>query len=103
MLRPMKREDWRKYGGRVAPRNIYLGARKSSIRLEAVMWDALTDIARDQTKTVDDVILEISRERQDDLSLSAAIRVYIVEYYREALAAAAKKKPRRSGAKFCEE
>ena len=94
MLRHMKREDWRKYGGRVVPRNIYLGPLRSSIRLEAVMWDALADIARDQTKTVDDVILEISRERQGDLSLSAAIRVYIVEYYREALAAAAKKKPR---------
>src|SRR5947208_13348802 len=67
----MKKEDWRKYGGRVVPRNIYLGPLRSSIRLEAVMWDALADIARDQTKTVDDVILEISRERQGDLSLSA--------------------------------
>ena len=48
MLRPMRR---RKYGGRVGPRNIYLGARKSGIRLDAVMWDALADIAQDRGKT----------------------------------------------------
>jgi len=69
-------------GGRVAPRNIYLGPRKTSLRLEAVMWEALADIAQDQDKTVDDVILDLSRERPKDLNLSAAIRVYIVEFYR---------------------
>ena len=46
------------------------------------MWEALADIAQDQDKTVDDVILELSREGPKDLSLSAAIRVYIVEFYR---------------------
>jgi predicted DNA-binding ribbon-helix-helix protein len=81
----MKREDWRKYGGRVAPSYYLSRPDEEQHRLEAVMWDALADIAKNQGKTVDDVILEISRERQDDLSLSAAIRVYIVEYYREAL------------------
>jgi len=50
--------------------------------LEAVMWEALADIAQDQDKTVDDVILDLSRERPKDLNLSAAIRVYIVEFYR---------------------
>ena len=68
--------------GRVAPRNIYLGPRRTSLRLEAIMWEALADIARDQGKTVDDVILELSRERPHDLNLSAAIRVFIVEFYR---------------------
>jgi predicted DNA-binding ribbon-helix-helix protein len=46
------------------------------------MWEALADIAQDQDKTVDDVILDLSRERPKDLNLSAAIRVYIVEFYR---------------------
>jgi len=77
--------------GRVAPRNIYLGPRRTSLRLEAIMWEALADIARDQGKTVDDVILELSRERPHDLNLSAAIRVYIVEFYR------ARFKARRTG------
>jgi len=46
------------------------------------MWEALADIAQDQDKTVDDVILELSRERPNDLDSSAEIRVYIVEFYR---------------------
>jgi predicted DNA-binding ribbon-helix-helix protein len=46
------------------------------------MWEALADIAEDQDKTVNDVILELSRERPHDLNLSAAIRVLIVEFYR---------------------
>jgi predicted DNA-binding ribbon-helix-helix protein len=69
-------------GGRVAARNIYLGPRRTSLRLEAVMWEALADIAEDQDKTVNDVILELSRERPHDLNLSAEIRVLIVEFYR---------------------
>jgi len=48
------------------------------------MWAALNDIATERGKTVHDVILEINRDRKG-ISLTAAIRVYIVEYYREAL------------------
>ena len=48
------------------------------------MWAALNDIAVERGKTVHDVILEINRDRKG-ISLTAAIRVYIVEYYREAL------------------
>jgi len=90
-LGSMRRRSKLLSGGRVAPRNIYLGPRRTSLRLEAVMWDALADIAQDQDKTVDDIILELSRERPHDLNLSAAIRVYIVEFYR------ARFKARRTG------
>src|ERR1051326_67694 len=80
--RSIRRRSKRFSGGRGAPRNIYLGPRRTSSRLEAVMWEALADIAEDQDKAVDDVILELSRERPNDLNLSAAIRVFIVEFYR---------------------
>jgi len=46
------------------------------------MWEALADIAHAQDKMVDHVILELSRDRPNDLNLSAEIRVYIVEFYR---------------------
>ena len=48
------------------------------------MWAALNDIAVERGKTVHDVVLEINRGRKG-ISLTAAIRVHIVEYYREAL------------------
>jgi predicted DNA-binding ribbon-helix-helix protein len=48
------------------------------------MWAALNEIALDTGKTVHDVVLEINRGRKG-ISLTAAIRVHIVDYYREAL------------------
>ena len=47
------------------------------------MWDALHDIARRQQVTINDIVTEIDRERTAS-SLTAAIRVYIVDYYRAA-------------------
>jgi predicted DNA-binding ribbon-helix-helix protein len=70
---------------RSAPsRSIWIGNHKTSVRLEPTMWAALNDIAAEHGKTVHDVVLEINRGRTG-ISLTAAIRVYIVEYYREAL------------------
>jgi predicted DNA-binding ribbon-helix-helix protein len=68
---------------------------RASVRLEPAMWAALDDIAVERGKTVHDVVLEMNRGRMG-LSLTEAIRVYIVEYYREDWQP---KKPRRSGAK----
>lgn len=53
------------------------------MRLEPVMWEALQDIAGQQRVTVHDLVTEIDRGRSAS-SLTAAIRVYIVEFYRSA-------------------
>ena len=82
----------RRNSERSAPsRNIWIGSHRTSVRLEPVMWAALNDIAVERGKTVHDVILEINRDRKG-ISLTAAIRVYIVEYYREALGRCRKEK-----------
>ena len=60
------------------------------------MRAALNDIAVERGKTVHDVILEINRDRKG-ISLTAAIRVYIVDFYRAAaLAAGAPRRPARA-------
>ena len=48
------------------------------------MWKALDEIAERQGKTVHDVLMSIDRER-GATSLATAIRVYVVEWLREAL------------------
>jgi predicted DNA-binding ribbon-helix-helix protein len=63
--------------------NVVVGAHRTSVRLEPVMWDALQDIASHQHVTVHDLVTEIDRERSAS-SLTAAIRVYIVDFYRTA-------------------
>jgi len=47
------------------------------------MWDALHDIARRLRITTHDLVTDIDRERTAS-SLTAAIRVYIVDFYRAA-------------------
>ena len=63
------------------------------------MWAALNDISAARGKTVHDVVLQINRGRTG-IGLTAAIRVYIVDYYREALRRCGKEKapPSPSGA-----
>ena len=59
------------------PRTVFLRDRKTSVRLEPVMWEALDDITRHHSITV--------RNRGWDEGLMAAIRVNIVKYYRDLL------------------
>lgn len=66
--------------------NVRVAGHRTSVRLEPVMWDALREIAREQDSTVHELVTEIDRKRTAS-SLTAAIRVYIVGYYRSAAAA----------------
>lgn len=66
-------------------RNIVVGGHRTSVRLEPVMWDALLEIARLQQTNVNQLVTEIDRQRYSS-SLTAAIRVYIVDFYRSAAA-----------------
>ena len=66
--------------------NVVVAGRRTSVRLEPVMWEALQDIARRQQRTVHDLVTEIDRDRSAS-SLTAAIRVYIVAFYRSAAGA----------------
>jgi predicted DNA-binding ribbon-helix-helix protein len=63
--------------------NVVVGGHRTSVRLEPVMWDALHDIADRLRATMHDLVTEIDRERTAS-SLTAAIRVYIVDFYRAA-------------------
>ena len=68
-------------------RNIVVGSHRTSVRLEPVMWDALHDIARRLRVTMHDLVTDIDRARTAS-SLTAAIRVYIVDFYRDAAVSA---------------
>ena len=59
---------------------VYIRRSKVTISLEPSFWEAFQEIAAEQGKTVNDLAAEIERTRTG--GLSAAIRVYIVEYYR---------------------
>jgi predicted DNA-binding ribbon-helix-helix protein len=72
----------------LAIRNVVVAGHRTSVRLEPLMWEALHEIARDRDVTVNDLVTEIDGRRETS-SLTAAIRVYIVDFYRNAAAGSA--------------
>lgn len=64
-------------------RNITVAGRRTSIRLEPQMWDALHQICRREAATLNEIVTEIERRRAAS-SLTAAIRVYVLSYFRAA-------------------
>jgi predicted DNA-binding ribbon-helix-helix protein len=71
----------------LAIRNVVVAGHRTSVRLEPLMWDALREITQLRGMTLHQLITEIDQTRETS-SLTAAIRVYIVEFYRYASAQA---------------
>jgi predicted DNA-binding ribbon-helix-helix protein len=67
----------------LAIRNVVVAGHRTSVRLEPLMWDALREITGMRGVSLNQLITEIDRTREAS-SLTAAIRVYIVDFYRAA-------------------
>ena len=73
--------------------NVTVAGRRTSIRLEPAMWQALREISAREGKTMHALVTEIERSRAQS-SLTAAIRVFLLDYFR---AAATEEGHRRAG------
>lgn len=65
-------------------RNITVLGRRTSVRLEPEMWAALRDIARREKCRTHDLCSLIQIRKNPRTSLTAAIRVFLMLYYRAA-------------------
>lgn len=65
-------------------RNITVFGRRTSIRLEPEMWQALTEISDREECTVHDLCTLVGIRKKVETSLTAAIRVFIMLYFRAA-------------------
>lgn len=65
-------------------RNLVINGHRTSARLEPEMWVALFDIVRREGRSVHDVCSLIAQSKPEGCSLTAAIRVFIVAYFRAA-------------------
>lgn len=61
-------------------RNIRLGDRRTSIKLEPAFWDALHRVARKEGVTVHEICEAVAR-RTNGYSLTGAVRVFLLSYY----------------------
>jgi predicted DNA-binding ribbon-helix-helix protein len=64
-------------------RNVFVGRHRTSVRLEPAMWDALAEICRREDLSLHELCGLIDARRNAS-SLTAAIRVFALTYFRAA-------------------
>ena len=62
-------------------RNLKVNGRRTSLRMERDIWEAVDDVARRRCVSVTELVSEIDRQR-GDAGLTACLRVYVLSYYR---------------------
>jgi predicted DNA-binding ribbon-helix-helix protein len=68
----------------VAKRSIVAAGHKTSVSLEDVFWNGLKEIVRGRNITLSELVAAIDSERQGNLS--SAIRLFVLDFYRNKLA-----------------
>ncbi len=63
-------------------RNIRIHGRRTSIRLDDRMWYALNEISATENCSVHEICSAVYDHKDDDNSMSAAIRIFLMNYYR---------------------
>jgi predicted DNA-binding ribbon-helix-helix protein len=66
-------------------RNVTVGNKRTSMRLEPQMWDSIELIARRENLTLNNLCTQIDRrrkQRNSPIGLTSATRVFIISYYR---------------------
>lgn len=65
-------------------RNVTINGHRTSVRLEPEMWTSLNEICRRERATPHEVCSAIASHKEEHSSLTAAIRVFVMKYYRVA-------------------
>jgi len=65
-------------------RNVTVADHRTSCRMEPYMWDSLHDICARERLTIHALCTMISERKDEHTSLTAAIRVFALAYYRVA-------------------
>ena len=71
----------------VVKRSIIIGGHKTSVSLEHAFWQAFKDIAALRNMTLSDLLMSIDAERNGNLS--SAVRLFVLEFYRDQIEATA--------------
>lgn len=69
---------------KLVARSIYIGKKKTSIKLENHAWDCLREIAERENLTIHEICSNLYEGGIGDLTLSCAVRTFILLYFRDA-------------------
>jgi len=73
-----------KTSGALLSKNVRIHQRRTSVRLEPEMWRALNEIASIERCSIHDLCAAVHDLKEEDTSFTAALRVFLMEYYRTA-------------------
>ncbi|MDD3288545.1 MAG: ribbon-helix-helix domain-containing protein [Alphaproteobacteria bacterium] len=65
-------------------RNVTIAGHRTSVRLEPEMWNGLAEICRRECASMHEICTVISGHKPNGSSLTAAIRVFVMAYFRAA-------------------
>ena len=68
--------------GRPVKRSVTLKGHRTSVSLEDEFWSAFRDIAKRKQLPINALAAQIDVERDPDIGLASAIRVYVLNWYR---------------------
>ncbi len=66
----------------MSKRSITVAGHRTSVSLEEPFWQALAEVATAQELTVAALVTAIDRDRAPDMNLSAALRLFVLDWYR---------------------
>ncbi len=84
MTYPSQIENDMGMGSTLVSRNITVGGHRTSVRLEPEMWRALKEIAARENCSMHELCTLINFRKNKRTSLTAAIRVFLMLYFRSA-------------------
>ena len=61
-----------------------IAGHRTSVRLEPEMWSGLSEICRRERMIMHEVCTAVATRKQENTSLTAAIRVFVMAYFRTA-------------------
>lgn len=70
--------------GSLISKNVRIHTRRTSIRLEPAMWQALREVAELEKCSIHDLCGAVHDIKKPEVSFTAALRVFLMEYYRSA-------------------
>lgn len=69
---------------RPVKRSLTLRGHRTSVSLEDEFWRAFRDIAYEKSLPINELAAQIDAERSFDAGLATAIRLYVLQHYRNA-------------------
>lgn len=72
----------------VVKRSIVIAGHKTSVSLEEAFWNGMKEISARRNMTLSELVGEIDSNRQQG-NLSSAIRLFVLDYFRNRTASAA--------------